>query len=373
MTKNKPQGWSIKKLGDICTMFSGGTPSTKNRSYWENGTIRWLSAKHLENDKILSYEYITQEGLRNSSAKLAKENDIILVTRVSVGKMLFCEKEYAINQDLSVIRASDYVVPKYLFFCLKNIIPIITHKSQGLAIKGITKSELANIPCVIPPIAEQKKIAEILGTWDRAIEQTQNLIAEKKELRRALATKLLSQNFWADKELSELLNYEQPTNYLVTDILAFNENKIPILTANKSFIIGGTDDETGVYDKGECVIFDDFTTDMKYVDFKFKVKSSAIKFLTPKSGVCLKFVFEQMKRIKHPLGGHKRYWLSEFQYLTISVPDMAIQRKIINILSKADSEINLLNKKLDVLKEQKKGLMQKLLTGEIRVKVDKKD
>ena len=77
-----------------------------------------------------------------------------------------------------------------------------------------------------------------------------------------------------------------------------------------------------------------------------------------------------MKRIKYPLGGHKRYYLSEYQYITISIPDTKEQQAIADVLSTADDEINLLNQKLEALKEQKKGLMQQLLTGQIRVKVN---
>ena len=175
---------------------------------------------------------------------------------------------------------------------------------------------------------------------------------------------------WKDCELSDLLDYEQPSKYIVNEILEYSKTKIPVLTANKAFILGSTDDISGIYAKGTCIIFDDFTTDIKYVDFPFKVKSSAIKILTSKKDVVLKFVFEQMKRIKYPLGGHKRYYLSEYQYITISVPDISEQQAIADVLSTADDEIDLLNKKLILFKEQKKGLMQQLLTGNIRVKVN---
>lgn len=166
-----------------------------------------------------------------------------------------------------------------------------------------------------------------------------------------------------------MLNYEQPTSYLVKKVEAFEKNKIPVLTANKSFIIGSTSDTCGVYDKSICIIFDDFTTDMKFVDFSFKVKSSAIKILTAKFNVNIKFVFEQMSLIKFSLGGHKRYYLSEYQYIPIPIPSLPEQQAIADILSKADEEIDLLTKKLFLIQEQKKGLMQKLLTGQIRVKV----
>ena len=89
-----------------------------------------------------------------------------------------------------------------------------------------------------------------------------------------------------------MLNYEQPSEYIVKSTEYSSEYKIPVLTANKAFILGYTDEEFGIYRKGECIILDDFTMDVKYVSFPFKVKSSAIKILTPKSGVDLYFMFE---------------------------------------------------------------------------------
>lgn len=360
----------VHRLGNVCTMFSGGTPSIDVPEYY-GGTIPFIRSAEINSDK--TELFLTDTGMANSSAKLVNVGDLLYALYgATSGEVGIAKISGAINQAILCIRSETENI-KFLYYVLQNRKNSILSKYLQGGQGNLSAQIMKALPIVLPPLPEQEKIAGILSCWDEAIEQMQNLIAEKEELRHALATKLLSDNIWADKELSELLNYEQPTNYLVTKVLAFNKGKIPVLTANKSFIIGSTDDDTGIYDKGDCIIFDDFTTDMKYVDFKFKVKSSAIKMLTPKSGVCLKFIFEQMRRIKYPRGGHKRYWLSEFQYLTIRLPDTATQHKIVDILSKADAEIDLLNKKLDILKEQKRGLMQKLLTGEIRVKVHKTD
>lgn len=186
-----PEGWSVKKLGDICLLTSGGTPSKATISYWKNGDIKWLSAKHIEDDKIVGCEYITKEAVDNSASKLTKKGDIILVTRVSVGKIILCEEEFAVNQDLTII-SSKQDLPNFLFYSLKNKTQIIVNKSQGLAIKGITKDELKELNLLLPPLAEQEKIAEILGTWDEAIEKLSNLIEQKKLLKKGLMQKLLT-------------------------------------------------------------------------------------------------------------------------------------------------------------------------------------
>lgn len=354
---NTPQKWSIKKLGDIFTLSAGGDVDKS-----------LLSKKQDAQHPYPIYaNALIDRGLYGYSSNYRVEQESITITgRGDIGKVFYRAGKYTPIVRLVIGVPKKGISAKYMSYACSKI----RFFNETTGVSQLTVPQVAEYKVAVPPLPEQEKIAEILSCWDDAIEQMQNLIAEKKELRHVLAYKLLSGNLWPDTELCELLNYEQPSKYLVEDVLDFDSNKLPVLTANKSFIIGSTDDDTGVYDKGDCVIFDDFTTDMKYVNFKFKVKSSAIKILTPKSGSYLKFVFEQMRRIKYPRGGHKRYWLSEFQYLTIGLPDTATQHKIVNILSKADTEIDLLNKKLDVLKEQKRGLMQKLLTGEIRVKAE---
>ena len=370
MQKNDiPFAWKQKKLGDICTMFSGGTPSVDVPEYY-GGAIPFIRSAEINSDK--TELFLTDEGMANSSAKLVNVGDLLYALYgATSGEVGAAKISGAINQAILCIRSETSNI-KFIYYVLQNRKDSILSKYLQGGQGNLSAQIMKVLPVALPPLPEQEKIAQILEAWDTAIEQMQSLIYEKKQLRYTLAEKLLSNNLWPDTELYNLLDYEQPSKYLVSNVLDFDNDKLPVLTANKSFIIGSTDDDIGVYDKGECIIFDDFTTDMKYVDFKFKVKSSAIKILTPKSGVCLKFVFEQMKRINYPRGGHKRYWLSEFRYLTIRLPDIITQRKIADVLMTADAEIDLLKRQLDAITEQKRGLMQKLLTGQIRVKVDKK-
>lgn len=382
---NVPKGWNIKSMGD-CFRFL----RTKSFSRAEtecSGDVKYVHYGdiHTKYPLIISPDeidlFVSTEQAVN--ADLLRSGDLVL---------LDASEDYEGTTkciELSNLSPDDKIISGLHTIALRDNNGVFANRFRayitsmpyvkknfwkqisGVKVYGISKDNLKKIKVLVPPIAEQKKIAEILGTWDRAIEELTELITEKKELRKGLANRLLNGLMWQDVELSDLLNYEQPTKYLVTEILDYDAQKTPVLTANKAFILGSTDDTTGVYSKQDCIIFDDFTTDMKYVDFKFKVKSSAIKILTPKGNVNLKFVFEQMQRLKLPIGGHKRYWLSEYQYLTIKMPNEDTQSKIVSILSRADAEIDLLNQQLDVLKEQKRGLMQKLLTGEIRIKVDK--
>ena len=126
---------------------------------------------------------------------------------------------------------------------------------------------------------------------------------------------------WKEYTLGELLQYEQPTAYIVksTD---YNDNyKTPVLTAGKTFILGYTNERQGVYDELPVIIFDDFTTASQYVNFKFKVKSSAMKILKANTGLVLpKFVFYRMQIIKFDASTHKRYWIQHYSKIKVKIP-----------------------------------------------------
>jgi len=164
------------------------------------------------------------------------------------------------------------------------------------------------------------------------------------------------------------LDYEQPVNYLVKNTEYNISTGIPVLTANKSFILGYTDEMEGVFEKVPVIIFDDFTTASRYVTFPFKIKSSAIKILKPKSKeVDLRFVFEKIQRIQFSIGDHKRYYISEYQNILMEVPSPDEQREISKVINDMDAEIEQLQELLSKYKSAKQGMMQNLLTGKTRL------
>ncbi len=234
---------------------------------------------------------------------------------------------------------------------------------------------------LVPPLPEQTKIAEILSTWDKAINIAEKLLSNSEQQKKALMQQLLTGKKrlkdkngkvfcgdWEKLELGKLLNYTQPTKYLVKST-EYNDNyKIPVLTAGKTFILGYTNEKNGIYkDNLPVIIFDDFTTASKFVDFPFKIKSSAMKLLTNKDGYSIKYIFEAMQMLRYKIGGHQRHWISIFSNLVISVPPLEEQQVIAQVLTTADQQIDNLKQQLTKLKNEKKGLMQQLLTGKMRV------
>lgn len=168
---------------------------------------------------------------------------------------------------------------------------------------------------------------------------------------------------WKEYTLGELLQYEQPTAYIVksTD---YNDNyKTPVLTAGKTFILGYTNERQGVYDELPVIIFDDFTTASQYVNFKFKVKSSAMKILKANAGLVLpKFVFYRMQIIKFDASTHKRYWIQHYSKIKVKIPPtISEQEHIISRIEELFSQLDVSVNELKTAKERLKVYRQAVL------------
>jgi type I restriction enzyme M protein len=152
---------------------------------------------------------------------------------------------------------------------------------------------------------------------------------------------------WPMVELGDVLDYEQPTNYIVESVDYNDKYLIPVLTAGKSFILGYTDEKKGVFNDGlPVIIFDDFTTAIKFVDFPFKVKSSAMKILHAKKNKAnIKYVYYAMQNIKFAHSEHKRFWISEYSKIKIPLPPLNIQKEIVLRIEEEQQRIDD-NKKL---------------------------
>jgi len=170
---------------------------------------------------------------------------------------------------------------------------------------------------------------------------------------------------WEARTLDSLLDYQQPTAYLVSDTKYSNTYKTPVLTAGKTFILGYTDEQHGIFRENlPVIIFDDFTTATQFVDFPFKAKSSAMKILQARNGANIKFAYEAIQMISYEVGAHERHWISTFAPMSILAPKLSEQQKIADCLASLDELITLEAQKLDTLKTHKKGLMQQLFPAE---------
>ena len=247
---------------------------------------------------------------------------------------------------------------------------------------SISDKVFFNMPIPYSQEPEQQKIAECLNSIDELIVGEEDKLKELKNHKNGLLQKLFPKNNssnpelrfpefkedWVKTNFEKLLKYERPDKYIV-DYTNYNIEGTPVLTANKAFILGYTDENFGIYTKLPVIIFDDFTVDKKYVEFPFKVKSSAIKILKPKFNDNLKFIYELMRTVKFSADEHKRYYISTYQYIDVFVPQkIEEQNKIAECLNSIDELISAQTEKIEALKLHKKGLMQGLFPSLEEVK-----
>ncbi len=175
--------WPLVELREICYLVGGGTPSRENKSFWENGNIKWVSAKHIDDIYLYnSDQSITEEAVKNSSTNVIDKDTIILVTRVSVGKMTIAKNKFAINQDLTgiVIKDTNKVNVVYLFRVLESLINQIEQSAQGLGVKGVTRDYVRTIKIPLPPLEVQQEIVVELESYQKIIEGAKQIVENYK-------------------------------------------------------------------------------------------------------------------------------------------------------------------------------------------------
>ena len=154
-------------------------------------------------------------------------------------------------------------------------------------------------------------------------------------------------------ELGELLSYEQPSAYIVESTDYSDSYKTPVLTAGKSFILGYTNETEGIFDKLPVIIFDDFTTATQYVNFKFKVKSSAMKILNINTELVLpKYIFYRMQIFQFDHSTHKRYWIQQYSKIKVTIPSLSEQEHIVTRIEELFSELDKAVETLQTTKQQ---------------------
>lgn len=364
-----PQEWEAMRLSDVCTLING-------RAYKQNELLSKGKYKILRVGNFFTNDSWYFSDMELAPNKYAYKGDLLYAWSASFGPRFWTGDKVIYHYHIWKICNLRGINQQYLYFFLDYDASLLQRDTQGGTMHHITKENMEKRFIPVPPLAEQRKIAEVLGVWDEAIEKQARLIEKLALRKRALMQRLLSAKLrlpgfsekWEEVELGEVLSYEQPTPYIVRDTNYQNNYKTPVLTAGKTFILGYTNEGNGICKNIPVILFDDFTTDSRYIDFEFKVKSSATKLLRVKGQNNLYFIFCALQCFKYPIGGHERHWISKFQYLTIALPSIEEQTAIAEVLTAADREIELAKEKLERLRRQKRGLMQQLLTGKKRVK-----
>ncbi len=175
--------WPMMKLGEVCELVGGGTPSKTEERFWKNGAVKWLSAKHIsDKGAVVGYELITQEAVAESATSIVPANATVFVTRVSVGKCALISEPFAINQDLTgvIVRDRAKILPEYVYVVLRSLALRIEGDAQGLGVKGVTRQYMADITIPLPPLEIQQQIVAELDGYGKVIEGARQVLANYK-------------------------------------------------------------------------------------------------------------------------------------------------------------------------------------------------
>lgn len=407
-----PSEWVVSPLKKLGTVFSGGTPDTKELNYW-NGNILWctpsdvtsLKTRHIKDTE----NKITKSGLDNSSAVLLPKGSVLVCTRATIGAAAISENEITTNQGFKNIVPIKGVDVDWLFYYITSNKYRLLRLGCGSTFLEVAKKDFENFKVCVPPLPEQRKIAEVLSTWDRAIEK-QTLLVEKLELRKkGLMQQLLTGKkrlpgfsgvAWKKVKLDEVTTFlsnnslsRDNLNTLRGSILNIHYGdvliKLPTIVNVSLADLPFINEELNIVSKdyvseGDIIMADtaeDGTVgkacEVVNVGNNKVVSGLHTILIHPTIAFAPMFLGyylnskEYHKQILSIMQGIKVYSITKdaLRKTNIKIPPLEEQNAIAEILSVCDKEITLAKQKLDTLRQQKKGLMQVLLTGKKRVEL----
>lgn len=406
--KLKP-GWRHVKLSDIAKIKSGSTPlRAEGERYFSTAGTPWVKTLDLNNGEIISTdEKITDTALLETSCSVFPVGTVLVAMYGGfnqIGRTGLLTIPAAINQALSgLILDRDKAEPAYILNYLNGNVKLWKKfAASSRKDPNITRDDVCGFPVLLPPLAEQKKIAEILSTWDKAISVTEKCLTNSKRQKKALMQQLLTgkkrlldengvrfSGDWKRVKLGAIadMNSGGTPKSTVEEYYGGNIPWVSIsdMTSNGKWIsttekylteLGLNSSSARIYPKnsvlyamyasiGECSIAAVNLT-----------SSQAILGIRPKDCLNYEFLYFYLASLKEKIklqgqqGTQSNLNAGMVKEFELDLPSIKEQQKIAAVLSAADAEISTLEKKLACLRDEKKALMQQLLTGKRRVKVD---
>lgn len=389
-------GWRHVKLSDIAKIKSGSTPlRAEGERYFSTAGTPWVKTLDLNNGEIISTdEKITDTALLETSCSVFPVGTVLVAMYGGfnqIGRTGLLTIPAAINQALSgLILDRDTAEPAYILNYLNGNVKLWKKfAASSRKDPNITRDDVCCFPVLLPPLAEQKKITEILSTWDKAISVTENLLAnsqqQKKALMQQLVTgkkRLLDENGvrfseeWIYSTFDNAFIVANKKSAQVKSSDYLQTGSVPIIDQGQNRIAGYCNN-VEVYSDVPVIIFGDHTRCIKWIEFVFCPGADGTQVIKTSQRLEPKFGYYLLSNTDIPNLGYSRH-MRELKERDFRLPlDIKEQQKIADVLSAADAEISILEKKLSFLKDEKKALMQQLLTGKRRVsvpvKVEEKD
>ena len=360
-----PKSWVLSDFSELVTLLSGRDLESNDCNSNREGIPYLIGASNIVDGKINITRWTTRPLV------ISKRGDILISCKGTIGEVVTnVIGEIHIARQFMAIQTLPMVYADYIELYIKSIVNNIKRNARGV-IPGISREDILQREIALPPLEEQKRIVIEVEKW---LDYIADIEAEKDELEShikktkskildlAISGKLVPQDpndepaiellkrinpgfkpcdnshyenlppGWAVCRLEDILDYEQPQAYIVNNTDYSDEYETPVLTAGKSFIIGYTNETNGICDRLPVIIFDDFTTDSKLVDFPFKVKSSAMKILRTKGEINIDYIAYYMSITRLIGDTHKRYWISEYSKLLIPIPPYQEQLRIVETI-----------------------------------------
>ena len=368
-----PEDWEVKTIASLGNIVGGGTPSTIIPAYWDGG-IQWFTPAEIGASKYISKSErsISKLGLQSSAARILPKDAILLTTRASIGLSAILLNEATTNQGFQSIIVNTNHCNEYAYYALKTKVSEMLTLASGSTFAEISKAKLASIKLPIPPIAEQRAIAEALSDVDGLIAALDKKIAKKRLLKQGAVCKLLSLSGrgkkWFNTKLGNVVNIRKGS-MLTSD--RFVAGNIPVIAGGK--IPAGYHNVANR--PANTITISASGASAGYVALYNKpIFATDCSTIEPCSTYDIHYIYHLLKYYQSEIfamqtGGAQPHVhpsdLNELQILYAK--DIEEQQAIATILSDMDKEIANLEVQRDKYRLLKSGMMQKLLTGQIRL------
>ncbi|WP_114418398.1 restriction endonuclease subunit S [Marinospirillum perlucidum] len=396
-----PEGWEKYLVGKICKSIVPG----RNKPNVFDGDIPWVTTPEIKGryvPSIRQVNYVSEVVLKEAGGKVVPAGAVIMAAVGELGLVALASQPVVLNQQLHAFVCSDHVYNEYLAYWLETQKPYMESIASKTTIPYLNKTNCESIPVLTPPIPEQKKIAKILSTWDKAITTTEQLLANSQQQKKALMQQLLTgkkrlldengerfQGEWKKVRLGTVadMNSGGTPKSNIEEYYGGNIPWVSIadmtkqgkwIASTEKYLteLGLENSSARIYPKNS-VLYAMYASIGECSIAEVPLSSSqAILGIRPKSGLNFEFLYFFLTSLKERIklqgqqGTQSNLNAGMVKGFHLYLPNMEEQKKIAAVLSSADQEITNLQQRLEHLKQEKKALMQQLLAGKRRVQVN---
>ena len=351
---------------------------------YEDGYVLWVTSQDVKSNYLdRTTTQITEKGAKELT--LYPAGSLVMVTRSGILRHTLpvaeLRKPSTVNQDIRVILPQGECCGEWLlqFFISHNKELLLEFGKTGTTVESVDFGKIKDMLLYMPSTVEQQQIGDFFAKLDSLITLHQRKYDKLVIFKKSMLEKMFPKDGesvpeirfagftdpWEQCKLGELFDYEQPQPYIVRGTEYDDSFPTPVLTAGQSFVLGYTNEKQGIKmasPEHPVIIFDDFTTSSHFVDFPFKVKSSAIKLLTLRDkNEDIHFAYQVLQNIAYTPVSHERHWISKFATFATLMPECKSEMQAIgHFMSNLDGLITLHQRKLELLQNIKKSLLDKM-------------